>query len=81
MQMRIAVPGEVKYGRRQHHRTAVHVVAFTFVGSVLGGLVGSLFGPDIAVTMVVTLGLAAGLARLLLRPFERRTDLSRLRRR
>ena len=57
---------------RRSTSTAVHVIAFTFVGSVLGGLIGAPLGPDVAVTFVATLGLAAGLARLLLAPFGRR---------
>lgn len=57
---------------RRSGSTAVHVIAFTFAGSVMGGLAGLRLGPDVAVTLIVTLGLAAGLARLLMAPFGRR---------
>lgn len=56
---------------RRSGSTAVHVIAFTAVGSVLGALGGALLGPDVALTMLATLGLASGLARLAVSPFAR----------
>ena len=56
---------------RRSGSTAVHVITFTFAGSLVGALVGALLGPDVAVTMLATLGLAAGLARLLVSPLAR----------
>lgn len=58
---------------RRSGSTAVHVITFTFAGSLVGALVGALLGPDVAVTMLTTLGLAAGLARLLVSPLARTT--------
>ena len=58
---------------RRSRSTAVHVIAFTFAGSVLGGVVGVFLGPELVVTLVPTLGLASGLARLLMAPAGRRS--------
>jgi hypothetical protein len=56
---------------RRSGSTAVHVVAFTFTGSLVGFLGGALLGPDVAASMLVTLGLATGITRLALTPFAR----------
>lgn len=56
---------------RRSGSTAVHVIAFTFAGSLLGALGGAVLGPDVAMSMLATLGLATGLARLIMSPFAR----------
>lgn len=58
---------------RRSGSTAVHVITFTFAGSLVGALGGALLGPDVAVTTLATLGLATGLARLAVSPLARRT--------
>lgn len=58
---------------RSSGSTAVHVVAFTFTGSILGMLAGSAIGgPDVAMSMLAALGLATGVARLVVTPWARR---------
>lgn len=57
---------------RRSASTAVHVIAFTFAGSVVGGLLGAVLGPDVAVTLAATLGAATGLTRLAFAPYGRR---------
>lgn len=56
---------------RRSGRTWVHVIAFTFTGSLVGMLCGAPFGPDVALSLIATLGLATGLARLAVTPLAR----------
>ena len=56
---------------RRSARTPVHVIAFTFTGSMVGTFAGAAFGPSVALSMLASLGLATGLARLAVTPFAR----------